>query len=494
MKEQWRFIGLDLGAETGRCTVAEICDGGFRLNEVHRFTTYNLMEESGLHWDVQAIFNEILTGLKKARKEFSSVFDGISADTWGVDYVLLDPEGRVIGFPYHYRDSRTDGVMEEAFRTLPKETIYGKTGTQFAQYNTLFQLLAEKKRKLNLLNVSDKMLLMPDYINFMLSGSKKGEFSIASTTNLADPEERNWSWSLIDAFGLPKNIFPEMVEPGTELGPVLSSVSSSTGLKEGLPVYACAGHDTASALVSVPALQEDWAFLSSGTWSLMGIELPKPELGIKALRYNFTNEGGYEGTTRFLKNIIGLWPIQECRRAWLLEGKEYTYGQMEELARAEGFVNAWVDLNAPEFLKPGNMPEKILAYLRKTGQAVKTNPGFILGVIMESLAFSYRKTVGELREITGRKIEVIHAVGGGIKNSLLSQYTADSTGCPVIAGPAEASIIGNVGVQAIAAGAVSGRKAWREIVARSVEVKQYRPEHTSYFDKYEESYTNILGF
>lgn len=493
MKNEKGFIGFDLGAESGRCVVATIRDHKIALEEVHRFRTHSIRYENGFHWDILAIHEEIIEGLAKAQKAFGPDFAGIGVDTWGVDYVLVDEEDRVLGYPYHYRDDRTDHIMEEAFKIVPKETIYQKVGVQFAQFNTLFQLLAEKKRKLNLLNVANKMLLMPDYLSFMLSGNKKAEFTIASTTGIADPNTRNWSWELIEEFGLPRNIFPEMVEPGANLGTLLPSIAAKTGLNPALPIIACAGHDTASAVVSVPASDGRWAFLSSGTWSLLGVELKKPILSLQSMKYNFTNEGGVDRTTRFLKNIIGLWPVQECRRRWLEKGNDYTYPQLIAMAKEVAFVGSWVDLSDPRFLKAGEMPEKIISYLLETGQAVRSDVGFLVGVILESLAFSYRTTMREIEDVTGNNIEQLHAVGGGIRNELLAQYTADAIGRPVLAGPIEGTIVGNIGVQAVATGSVSSYQEWRKVVANSFDLKIYRPEHAAYFNENEQNYKDILN-
>ncbi|MGA7720210.1 MAG: rhamnulokinase family protein [Ignavibacteriaceae bacterium] len=492
MTQEKKFIGFDLGAESGRCVVSILKDQQITLHEVHRFTTHNIKYESGFHWDILAIYEEIIEGLKKAQKSFGKDFSGIGVDTWGVDYVLIDSQDRIMGYPYHYRDDRTDGIMDEAFKILSKENIYKKVGIQFAQFNTLFQLLAEKKRRLNFLDISDKMLLMPDFLNFMLSGKKKAEFSIASTTSLVDPIKRDWSWELIEKFGLSGKIFPEIVEPGTKLGLLLPSIAKATELSPNIPVFASTGHDTASAVVSVPATSENWAFLSSGTWSLMGIELNQPLLTAEAMKYNFTNEGGVEGTTRFLKNIIGLWPIQECRRYWLQKGNEYSYPELSCSAKDEGFVKAWVDLNDARFLKAGEMPEKIIAFLNETGQNVKNNVGFITGVVLESLAFTYKNVIKEIEEVTGKKISKLHAVGGGIQNELLTQLTADALGKTVYAGPIEGTIVGNIGVQAIASGAVPNLKVWREIVANSFEVKKYEPSNTNYFNENDKNFKSIL--
>lgn len=487
-----RFIGFDLGAESGRCIVAELADEKIELHEVHRFTTHNIKCDQGFHWDILAIYEEILTGLTNACKNFGPDFDGIGVDTWGVDYALINNDGRVLGYPYHYRDDRTDDMMEYAFKIVSKKDIYGQVGIQFAQFNTLFQLLAENKNKPNLLEVTDKMLLIPDFLNYMLSGSKKAEYTIASTTSLADPKTRQWSWELIEKFGLPKNVFPEMVEPGCRLGNLLPSLAKISGLKQAVPVYASAGHDTASAVVSVPASGKNWAYLSSGTWSLMGVEISSPVLGENSMKYNFTNEGGVEGTTRLLKNILGLWPIQECKRYWADKGEDYSYPQLADFAKEYGFAEAWVDLNDPRFLKAGEMPEKIIAYLNETGQKHNDDKGFIIRTVLESLAFSYRKTIKEIEEVTGNKIEVLHAVGGGIQNELLTQFTADAIGRKVIAGPVEGTIVGNIGVQAVASGAVPNLEAWRKVVSNSFDPKIFEPANAEYFDKNESRFNKIL--
>ena len=487
-----RFIGFDLGAESGRCIVATLHDQKITLQEVYRFVTPNVKYEEGFHWDILAIYQEIIKGLINARKAFGESFDGIGIDTWGVDYVLVDKKGRVLGYPYHYRDDRTDQMMEHAFKIVPKEKIYGKVGIQFAQYNTLFQLLAESKNSPNFLDFTGTMLMIPDFLNFMLSGNKRAEFTIASTTSLVSPHTRDWCWELIDAFGLPRKIFPKILEPGTSLGALLPSIAAKSGLDPTIPVFATAGHDTASAVGSVPALGGKWAFLSSGTWSCMGIEINKPLLTHEAMAHNFTNEGGIQGTTRFLKNIIGLWPVQECKRYWHEQSKEYAYSELAVAAKENGFANAWINLNDPRFLKPGEMPEKVIAYLEETKQPVKLGVGFIIRVILESLAFQYRNTIKEIETVSGDTIELIHAVGGGIQNELLTELTADATGCTVLAGPVEGAIIGNIGVQAIASGSVPDLHAWREIVCNSFELRKFDPVNAEYFNKNEKTFNRIL--
>jgi rhamnulokinase len=492
MNEEKKYIGFDLGAESGRCIVALLKDSKIILHEVHRFNTHTVKLGDSLYWNVNEIFEEMLKGMNRARTKFGSGFNGIGVDTWGVDYVLINKEGNNIGNPYHYRDDRTDGIMKESFQTIPKDELYLIAGTQSAQYNTLFQLLAEKKNKLNLLDFSDTFLLMPDYFNYKLCGVKNAEYSIISTTNLVNPVERRWAWDLIKKFEIPENIFPRINEPGTILGNLLPAIADSVGLENNIPVIAITGHDTASAVVSIPATDPDWAFISSGTWSLIGIESGKPIINKHSLKYNFTNEGGYNKTTRFLKNIVGLWPIQECRRYWDEHNRKLNYNELTTLATRSGFANVWIDLNNSRFLKPGNMPQKVLDYLKETNQKYDNKPGFITEVILESLAFTYRKTLKEIEEVTGKKIKKLHIVGGGIQNELLTQYTADATGRTVIAGPIEGAVVGNVGVQAIATGAIQDINELRKIVAGSFSLKEYKPINTKYFEDNEEHYDRIL--
>ncbi len=492
MGKERRFIAIDLGAESGRCIVTLLRDQKVEMHEVHRFETHSVRQGNELHWDISAIYESILSGLMKAGKSFGAAFDGIGVDTWGVDYVLLDDEGVILNHPYHYRDDRTHGMMRQAFKIVPKEKIYSLTGIQFAQFNTLFQLLAEKRSKPDSLRLAKTMMLIPDFLNYMLTGVKRAEFSIASTTALADPKTRDWSWEVIKAFGFPRSIFPLMVEPGTILGRLLPPVAKKAGLDLNIPVIAVTGHDTASAVVSVPASQVNWAYLSSGTWSLIGIEVGKPIVTSEAMNCNFTNEGGFERTTRLLKNIIGLWPLQESRRFWKEDSKDYSYSELAAKAAQNGYASSWVDLDDQTFLKNGNMPEMIVNHLRNTGQQQKSEIGFITRVILESLAFSYRNAIRELETVSGKRIDVLHAVGGGIQNDLLTQLTADAIGRPVIAGPVEGTAIGNVGVQAIAIGAVSNLQQWRDIVASSVDLKVYEPKDAAYFDEKEGRYNEVI--
>ena len=494
MVHQKKFIAIDLGAENGRVVVTLLNNNQIEMNEVHRFTIYSVRLEDSLHWDIIRIFDEIITGLIKAQEMFGPQFDGIGVDTWGADYVLVDSSGNIIGFPYHYRDDRTDGVMEEAIKTASREYMYGTTGIQFAQFNTVFQLLSEEKKATNRFGKAHKMLLIPDFINYLLSGRMRAEFTIASTTGLTDPLKREWAWDIIDIFNLPRRIFPEIIEPGKILGPLLRSVSDRTGISPDTPVIATACHDTGSAVISVPAQRNrNWAFLSSGTWSLMGVELNAPILTRAAMEHNFTNEGGAIGTTRFLKNIAGLWLLQECRREWSGNSEGYSYADLVNIAGREGAVKAWVNLDDARFLKPGNMPGKIFNYLTESGQTAKRDVGFTVKVILESLAFTYRKVKKEIEGVTEKKINKLYVVGGGTQNALLMQLTANAVGCTVVAGATEGAALGNAGVQGLAVNAVSNIDEWRRIVQHSLGLRVYKPDGDTYFIDNEKAFQAIIS-
>lgn len=493
MAQVKRFIAFDLGAESGRCVVGEMHGSLLKLNEVYRFDTPMIRYRYNLLWDVLLIFQELVTGLTRAVEVYGPEYEGISLDTWGVDYVLLDDDNRLLGYPYHYRDSRTDGMMEKAFEMLPREQIYAHTGIQFVQFNTLFQLLAEREQQVNFIEIAERFLPIPNFLLYLLSGVQKAEYTIASTTQLTDPRHRDWSREILDGFHLPEHIFPPIVEPGTVLGPLLPEVVRQTGVDPETPVIAGASHDTAAAVASIPAQTDGWAFLSSGTWSLMGLELEHPLINAQALHFNVTNEGGVAGTTRFLKNIMGLWPLQECRRYWAQEGTEYAYDRLQQLAEEAGYTEAWVDVDDARFLKPGNMPEKIIAFLKETDQPFREDVGWIARCVLESLAFKYRQTIQGLEDLTGDPVPRLHAVGGGIQNTLLNQLTADAIGREVITGPVEGTGAGNIGVQAIARGVLPDLQAFRNLVGESFELVSYQPEQQDYWEQNEKRYRGILA-
>lgn len=491
MDSEKKFIGIDLGAESGRCIVAKLSDQKLTLNETHRFSTHNYNLNGEFHWDITKIFDEIIIGLKKSVEEHGNDFESIGVDTWGVDYALIDEDEKLLNNPFHYRDDRTDNVMESLFKTISKEELYEKTGIQTMQFNTIFQLFAEYNLKKSNINETDSILLMPDYLNFLLSGKKNAEYTIASTTGLTDQLKRDWHWEIIEKLNYNKNIFPQIIQPGTKLGTITDEISNKTGLKNSLKIIASAEHDTASAVVSAPSRIEKWAFLSSGTWSIMGVEVPKPIINKLGMELNFSNEGGIDGTTRLCKNIIGMWPIQECRRSWNAENIKYSYAELTQLAEDFSYSNSWVNLNDSRFLKAGDMPDKVLTFLKESNQSKKNDVGFIIRVILESLAFNYQIVLHELENMIGYKIGELNIIGGGIQNELLCQLTADALNIPVIAGPIEGTIIGNIGVQAISNNFVDDLKAWRKVVSKSFDLKIYKPKNHEYFESNKNAYLEM---
>ena len=486
------FIAFDLGAESGRCVVGTFENERLTLHEVHRFQSHKVTVRGEWFWDILAIFEEMKTGLSRAVAACGPHFDGIGVDTWALDYVLIDEEGRLLGYPYHYRSGRTTGLVEAACEIVPREHIYGRTGIQFMQINTLYQLLAEQRRRTSLLEVADRMLMIPTYLLYLLSGEAKMDFTIASTTQLADPHLREWSWDLIDAFGLPRHVFPEIVDSEERIGSLLPELFEAAGMSTTPPVFTGASHDTAAAIAAVPATTgERWAYVSSGSWSLMGVEIDEPLVTESALAGNFTNEGGVEGTTRFLKNISGLWLLQTCRSRWEEQGDVYEYGDLVRLAAEEGPALAWVDPDDARFLAPGDMPSRIIGYLRETGQPARTDVGWITRCILESLAFRYRQVFRELEAVTGTQLDRLHIVGGGVRNRLLCQMTADALQREVVAGPVEGTVVGNLGMQATAAGVLDGVAELRALVARSFELTTYYPLDTDYWDDNEAAFSQF---
>jgi rhamnulokinase len=474
------YLALDLGAESGRAMVGSLAGDTLSLTETHRFANQPLNLPAGLHWNVASLWKEIKTGIAASARDFK--LESLALDTWGVDFCLLDQEGRLLGPPTHYRDKRTDGMLEEAFRRIPREQIFAHTGIQFMQLNTLYQLLAMALAKDPQLSAARTFLTIPDLFNHWLCGSLCCEFTNATTTQCFNPLTRSWAYSLLEALGIPAHIFPAICEPGTSLGSLLPDVALETGAGA-LPVIASACHDTGSAVAAVPAEKDGFAWLSSGTWSILGAEVTQPNMTQKALRYNFTNEGGVFGTWRLSKNIMGLWLVQECRRAWAAQGEEFSYAEITQLAsRARPFM-AVIDPDADVFLHPGDMPEKVRAFCTHSGQAVPETQGEIVRVILESLALKYRLVLHQLEELVGQQFDPVHIIGGGTQNRLLNQLTADCTGRTVVAGPVEATAIGNILLQAIALGHLGSLEEGRALVRYSFEVEAYHPASQAGWDE-----------
>jgi len=457
-----------------------IYDGkSLRLEELHRFPNDPVMLNGRFVWDVQRLFFETKAALLKAVKAGIRL-DGIGIDTWGVDFGLLDKNGQLLGIPTHYRDARTDGMMEEAFRTVPKEEIFGETGLAFMQFNTLYQLLAMKKANDPALDLADTMLFMPDLLAYFLTGEKATEYTIASTSQLIDPHTRDWAWKLIGRFGLPTRMLTKIQPAGTVRGLLLKEIADELGMEQ-VPVIAVGSHDTASAVAAVPAREgSSFAYISSGTWSLLGAEITEPLSSVEVMKANYTNEGGINGTTRLLKNIMGLWMIQECKREWDRRADAVDFAGLVKLAETAPSLKAVIAVDDQRFLAPGDVPARIQQYCRETNQPVPEGRGEISRVIYESLALKYRWAIERLEEdLLHRKIDVLHIVGGGSKNLMLNRMTANAINRPVIAGPSEGTVIGNLLVQAMALGEISSIPALRQVVAASFENEEYLPEGDS---------------
>jgi rhamnulokinase len=466
-----RFLAIDLGAESGRAMLGTLDGGRIALEEIHRWPNEPVRLSTGLYWDILRLFHEIRRALSMCG---GIQLDGIGVDTWGVDFALLDADGALADNPRHYRDARTNGMLDRAFAVVPREQIFADTGIQFMQLNTLYQWYAMKLAGAPALRIARRMLFMPDLFNYWLTGVARAERSIASTSQFYDPFTKNWAAGLLRRFDLDAMLLPAIAEPGERLGALLPEIAESCGLSPETPVYATACHDTASAVAAVPAEHSDWCYISSGTWSLMGVEISEPLITDQSLALNFTNETGAGGRIRLLKNIAGLWLLQECRRAWLLAGTEYSYEQLMSLAAVTPSRGVILDLEA--FHEPGRMPERIAAWCRDSRQPVPEGPAAITRAILESLALAYRNVLDSLEALLGRRIETIHIVGGGSRNRLLNQLTANATGRTVIAGPVEATAAGNVLVQAIGAGAIADLEEARGIVRTSFPLERYSPE------------------
>lgn len=478
------FLAFDLGAESGRAVLGRLSSGKLSLEEKHRFPNPNGRINGHLHWNLLGQWEELKTGLRKTMQAGDTNLHGIGVDTWGVDFGLVAKSGEILGNPYHYRDSRTEGIMERTFRRVPREKIFQATGVQFMEINSLFQLISMRQTDGPILDCADTLLFIPDLFNYLFTGIRKSEFSIASTSQMYDPRKKGWAMELLQALDLPARIFPEIIPSGTILGPLRDDVASECGAGK-IPVIAPATHDTGSAVAAVPTESDrpDWCYISSGTWSLMGVELSEPLINDKSLKYNYTNEGGVGGTIRFLKNIAGLWPVQECRRFWKREGRDHTYAELTEMARQAKPLTRILNLDTKPFLTPGEMPVKIDMFCQDTQQPLPTATGEYVRACLDSLVLTYRRTLEGLEDVLGRKISVIHIVGGGCQNELLNQMTADACARPVIAGPVEATGIGNILVQAMATGDVKSLSDARAIVRQSFNVKRYEPKDVKRWDE-----------
>lgn len=480
-------LAFDLGASSGRAVVGQLNEHTLAIEEIHRFSNNPVQLNEHLHWDILRLFWEIKQGLIKSRKR-GSPLQSLAIDTWALDFGLIDRKGELLGNPYHYRDNQTEGMMDQVFDLMSREEIFSRTGIQFMPVNTLYHVLAIKRNRSHVLEQADRLLMIPDLLRYYLTGEANTEFTNATTTQIFNAGSRTWDSEILSRMDIPAHLFGRVIEPATFAGNLLPSISNELSLPS-LSVIAVGEHDTASAVVAVPTDQSDFAYISCGTWSLMGTELEKPLISQKALAYNFTNEGGIQGTYRFLKNIMGLWILQECRRIWEQENRSLTFPQMTEAAKQARPLQSIIDPDHLSFLRPDHMPRQIQEYCRDTKQPVPQSEGEIVRCVMESLAFKYRMVLEMMEDLTDKKYTGLHIVGGGSNNSLLCQFTSNAIERPVWAGPSEATAIGNIIVQYIALQQIGSLQEARQIVKKSFPIVTYEPEN---MDQWNDAYTRFI--
>ncbi len=478
------YLAVDLGAESGRVVAGEFDGSKVELVEQHRFRNGAVSVGGTLRWDLVNLWREIQAGLGKAGAQYGDSIQSIGVDTWGVDYVLLSETEEVLGLPYCYRDVRTSGLMKHSFTRVPRADIFAQTGLQFMEINTLYQLVAMTQHNQKLLDQAATFLMIPDFLNWLLCGSKVVEFTNATTTQCFDATKRDWAGDLLGKLGIPAQMFPPVVDPGTKLGQLRPDVARQNNIGR-INVVAPATHDTGSAVVAVPTDMTGsakWAYISSGTWSLMGLEVPNAVLTPRALQLNVTNEGGVDGTYRLLKNIMGLWLVQQCRASFERKGRSVDYAVLTQMAQQAPAFRSLIDPDDARFLSPDDMPTAIASWCRETNQPEPETDGQFIRCCIESLALKYRRVLRWLEELSGERVEVVHIVGGGSKNELLNQFTANACGCSVVTGPTEGTALGNVLIQARTAGEIGSLADIRRVVKASSELKDYEPRDKAQWD------------
>ncbi len=502
MGSKKHYLAVDLGAESGRGMLGTLANGRIELTEICRFKTgpvrlptrypHNAAQtgrsDCSLVWDFLRFWEEIKSAVRKTREHGEIASLGV--DTWGVDFALLDKNGALINVPYHYRDSRTEGMLEEAFSRLSRKSIYEITGIQFMQLNTLFQLLAMQVNQDPALEIADKLLMVPDLINYWLTGKPVSEFTEATTSQIIDTRKGAWSQEIIEAMGFPKHIFPEIIQPGTRLGSLRPTLVEELGFNT--QVVAPPTHDTGSAVAAIPAEAKDYIWISSGTWSIIGMNVPQPIINEETYANNFTNEGGVSNTFRFSKNVTGLWIVQQCRDQWQTEERDYAYSELTQMAQKATHLQAFIDPDYHEFLQMGTMVAKIKDYCRLTGQPTPETKGEIIRAVLQGLALRYRLVIEQLEQLSGRHATEIHIVGGGTKNQLLNQFTADALDRKVVTGPIEATAIGNIIVQAITMGDIPNWPAGVEVIKDSFDIQTYHPGNRSGWDEAYDKFNDNL--
>jgi len=482
-----RFIAFDFGAESGRAILGSLEGKQIRLEELHRFPNRQINVSGHIHWDMAYLMAELKKGLRSAAERGHKELRGLGVDTWGVDFGLVGRNNQILGHPFAYRDPRTQGMMDKAFQLMSRERMYHWTGIQFMPFNSVFQLLSMVESKSPILEQCETLLFMPDLFNLLLTGQKCSEYTIASTSQLLNAKNKNWEPEIFDKLRLPLDIMAPVVPPGTSLGRLLPAIAEETGILP-MDVIAPACHDTASAVAAVPARSSNWAYLSSGTWSLLGVEADAPVITQDSLKNNFTNEGGVGGTIRFLRNTMGLWLLQRCLKSWQEQGDTLGYDELESLAQEGQDFKCIIDPDDQAFLNPPDMPAAIVGFCRRTGQPLPLKKGEFVRCILESLALKYRFLIDRINAMRPEAVEMLHIVGGGSRNALLNQFTANATGLPVIAGPVEATAVGNIMVQAIAKRILSGIEEGRKVIARSFPLKDFHPDDQ---DRWNEVYDRV---
>ena len=486
-----KYLAIDLGASSGRGIVGTFDGERITLAENHRFPNEPVMAAGQFTWDILRIFHEIKSAIRKCALGDDRDIISIGIDTWGVDFGLLDKNGHLLGNPVHYRDARNDAMPEYAATLVSPDWVYEKTGIQVVDFNTLYQLLAVKKDSPEILAAAEDMLFVPDLLNYFLTGKKQTEYTIASTSQMLDAKARDWSWELIDKFGFPKKIFSNIVMPGTTVGALRPDVIEEVGnIKAN--VVSVAAHDTGSAVMAVPATSDKFIWISSGTWSIMGTEAKEPVISDRTRECNFTNEGGANGTIRFSKNITGLWLEQESKRQWEREGEKLSFAELSDMAAKSEPLKCFIDPDEPRFSAPGNLPRRIVEYCGETGQKAPETKGEIVRCILESLALKYRYTVDMIDDLSGERIPSINVVGGGTQEKQLMQFTANACGRPVSAGPIEATALGNIVAQAIAAGEIKDIWQGREVIRNSFDIDTYEPRDTAAWDAAYERFVKLV--
>lgn len=485
-----RVLVFDFGASSGRAMLGKFNGETISLEEIHRFENNPVKLNGTFYWDIYRLFYEVRQGISKA--VLAGGFDSIGVDTWGVDFGLIGADGALLESPVHYRDERTKGMIEKALMLLPRERFYKITGNQFMDINTVFQLVSLQRKRPHMLKNAQTLLLMPDLFNYLLTGVKKSEASIASTTQMMNAVNKKWSDTVLDTLKLPKRLLTEIVPSGTVIGKLSDSICNDLNAPKADVIAVC-GHDTQCAVAAVPTEEKDFIFISCGTWSLFGTELDEPLINPVSEALNLTNETGFGGTTTFLKNIIGLWLIQESRRQFRREGTELSFAELEKLALAAEPFQSFINPDAPEFVPEGDIPERVREFCKRTGQHVPESVGEVMRCIYESLALKYRQAFEEIKICTGREYRTINLIGGGTKDGLLCQMTANACNCPVTAGPIEATAYGNAAIQIIAAGAIPDIKTARKIIAESDSVKTYTPDNAEAWEAAYERYREFQG-